>query len=340
MQALDGNTSHYVGKWKNSARTALQDDMMAWAYGMNNQPQTKPSEFAPTLVESKRAQRYDGTGKPVFTSEDLSVPENAELSGMLSEDLGQIATKYASTRGARDSADLALRNRLKQQYGFDLPVGYGWTDFMDLMRDIIQKYKVNPPRRSNGTLDTASAEQMSEYMEALNQYVLQNTGREISQKSMPSGVSKMLKRGRMLSLGMLGPSMGMSVAFTELPLVLARKNGSWNSLLKGLEVLGSSGTDKDIRYTAIAYQKLKHGYAEKFGGDAIGNSERSYIKRMSYFFKKMFKPDEAQLRNSGQSRTWAYIDNLLESKAALSMEVGGMSHFVDRVLSIAYEKKR
>lgn len=340
MQALDGNTTHYVGKWKNSAKTALQDDMMAWAYGMNNQPQTKPSEFAPTLVESKRAQRYDGTGKPVFTSEDLAVPENAELSGMLSEDLGEIATKYAATRGARDSADLALRNRLKQQYGFDLPVGYGWTDFMDLMRDIIQKYKTNPPRLSNGKVDTVSAERMSEYMEALNQYVLQNTGREIPQKSMPSGVFRMLKRGRMLSLGMLGPSMGMSVAFTELPLVLARKNGSLQSFLKGFEVLGSSASDRDIRYTAIAYQKLKHGYNQKFGGDAIGNSERSYIKRMSYFFKKMFKPNEEQLRNSGQSKVWAGIDNFLENKAALSMEAGGMSQFVDRVLSIAYEKEK
>jgi hypothetical protein len=343
LDGLNGNTKHYVGKWATSGTTGLQDDMRAWAYGMNNQPYTKPTTYTRSALEKKRPVPYQGTGKPSFSNEDLLLPENAELASMLSDDVGDITMRYAKTSLAKNEADLAIRNRIKQTYGVDLPEGYGWGDWVDMLRNVVAKWETSPPIGKDGKkLDRSDIDHIKELIDNLNHWVNQNTGREIPASQLPKDAKRLLRMSKNLTLGLLGPGFGTSVALTELPFALLRKNGSLKAFLKGLETLFNFGdvTEKELNNTIFAFEKHERGFQSKFGGEGVSNDETSYVKRLVKYFKNMFNPDPEQLSSGGLSRAMDYADNFLTQKAALSMEFGGMSQVVSKVLNIAYEKEK
>lgn len=341
LSAYNGDTSNYVGKFKNASKTGLEEDMKAWAYGMNNTPYSKPTTLTSEYVERKRPISYEALGKPVFSNEDLLIPENAELAGMLSSDTGELALRYARTSLAKNSADAALKARIKQRYGFDLPEGFGWGEWVDYLRDVVAKFETNPPRLADGKVDTTTVEHMREMVEGLNHWVNQNTAREVSVDQMPRGMKRFLRNSKNLTIGLLGPGMGLSVLLGELPFALFRKNGSIKSMLKGLEtLLGQNPSKEDIKNTIFAYDKIMRGFQSKFGGEGVLNNELTYLKRLQRYFTNMFNPDPAILESSGTGKLWAYVDNFLANKAALSMELGGMSTLVEKTLQIAYEKEK
>ena len=343
LDALNGNTRHYVGRWSTSGNTGLQDDMRAWAYGLNNQPYTKPTTYTRTTLEKQRPVPYQGLGKPSFTTEDLLIPENAELASILSDDIGDVTMRYAKTSLARNEADVAIRNRIKSTFGVDLPEGYGWGDWMDMLRNVIAKMDSDPPVGKDGKkLDSQDIDHLKEIVDDLNHWVNQQTGRDIPPSQLPKTAKRLLRMSKNLTLGLLGPGMGTSVLFTELPFVLLRKNGSLRALLAGLKELGNFNdlTEKDINTLIFAFEKIERGFQSKFGGEGVANDEVGYVKRLIKYAKMMFNPDPEQLRSSGIGRKIDYIDNFLANKAALSMEFGGMSQFVQKVLSVALEKEK
>lgn len=343
LDALNGNTRHYVGRWSTSGNTGLQDDMRAWAYGLNNQPYTKPTTYTRTTLEKQRPVPYQGLGKPSFTTEDLLMPENSELASILSDDIGDVTMRYAKTSLARNEADVAVRNRIKSTFGIDLPEGYGWGDWMDMLRNVIAKMDADPPVGKDGKkLDSQDIEHLKEIVDDLNHWVNQQTGRDIPPSQLPKTAKRLLRMSKNLTLGLLGPGMGTSVLFTELPFVLLRKNGSLRAFLAGLEELGNFNdlTEKDINTLMFAFEKIERGFQSKFGGEGVANDEVGYVKRLVKYAKMMFNPDPEQLSSSGIGRKMDYIDNFLANKAALSMEFGGMSQFVQKVLSVALEKEK
>ena len=340
--AVNGSTRHYKPEWQNGQKTATEDLTEQWAYGLNGQPRTVSTSHLPVAVEEKRAIPYGVVSKPFFDSTDLLNPKNAELAGMLSEDIGEITLSYAEHSLSRTMADLAVRNRLKSRYpGVKLPEGFGWGEWVDYMRDVIKKYEQNPPRRSDGTVDTTMFKTLRENLENLNHYVLQKTHKEIPQQSFTSGGTKVVKTAKNIMIALLGPSMGLSVALTELPMSLARKNGSLEAFIKGLETLFGHGERlPDIRNSILAYESKMHGHQNKFGGDSVPNSELTWVKRMRKFFVQAFNPDPQQLASSGVGKVWGSIDNFLSNKAAAGMELGGLPALVNKILNIAYEKEK
>lgn len=343
LSALDGDTRHYVGKWASNGNTGLQEDMRAWAYGMNNQPYTKPTTYTVSTLEKKRPVPYQGSGKPSFKSEDLLIPENAELASMLSDDIGDITLRYAKTSLAKNEADVALRNRIKSAYGIDLPQGFGWGDWVDLLRNVIAKWEESPPIGKDGKkLDKSVIDHTKELIENLNHWVNQNTGREFPPNQLPKDAKRLLRMSKNLTLGLVGPGMGTGVALSELPFAILRKNGSIKAFLKGLEQLFnlSDITEKEFNNTIFAFEKHERGFQSKFGGEGVANDETGYIKRLVKYFKNMFNPNPDQLSSSGAGRAMDRLDNFLANKAALSMEAGGLGSFVTHVLNIAYEKEK
>ena len=340
--SVNGSTRHYKPEWQTGQKTATEDLTEQWAYGLNGQPRTVSTSHLPVAVEEKRAIPYGVVSKPFFDSTDLLNPKNAELAGMLSEDIGEITLSYAEHSLSRTMADLAVRNRLKSRYpGVQLPEGFGWGEWVDYMRDVIKKYEQNPPRRSDGTVDTTMFKKLSESLENLNHYVLQKTHKEIPQQSFTSGGAKVVKTAKNIMIALLGPSMGLSVAMTELPMVLARKNGSIEAFIKGLETLFGRGERlPDIRNSILAYESKMHGHQNKFGGDSVPNSELTWVKRMRKFYVQAFNPDPQQLQSSGVGKVWGSIDNFLANKAAAGMELGGLPALVNKILNIAYEKEK
>ena len=340
--AVNGSTRHYKPEWQNGQKTATEDLTEQWAYGLNGQPRTVSTSHLPVAVEEKRAIPYGVVSKPFFDSTDLLNPKNAELAGMLSEDIGEITLSYAEHSLSRTMADLAVRNRLKSRYpGVKLPEGFGWGEWVDYMRDVIKKYEQNPPRRSDGTIDTTMFKTLRDNLENLNHYVLQKTHKEIPQQSFTSGGTKVVKTAKNIMIALLGPSMGLSVALTELPMSLARKNGSLEAFINGLETLFGHGERlPDIKNSILAYESKMHGHQNKFGGDSVPNSELTWVKRMRKFFVQAFNPDPQQLASSGVGKVWGSIDNFLSNKAAAGMELGGLPALVNKILNIAYEKEK
>lgn len=337
----NNSTAHYVDEWKDSPTTATQEQSDVWANGLNGDPSTMRYSATPTAFEKKRAVGYGGSKKEsLFDNEDLLKPENAELAGMLSNNLGDMAVHYAKTKLAQTSTDVALRNRLKQRLGMDMPEGYGWGDWVDHVRDIIKKFERNPPTRSDGTVDTSSIKALSEYLENLNAHVLQQNGKEVPQSGMPSTMKSIIQGLKNTMLAVLGPGMGVSVALTEIPMALLRKNGSLEAAVRGATELFRSSSSADAHNSILALEKTMHGVGRKMGGSDSVNNEIGYIARLSESFKQMFQPDPNQLTSSGTGKVRSWIENFLSKKAAFGMEIGGLPFFVEKVLQMSYLKEQ
>jgi len=343
MDALKGNTKHYTGKHAGATKTGLQEDMEAWAAGMNGEPYTPTTSGTVPILESARAKSYDGSGKPYFNNDDLVDPQNAELASYLSNDLGAITQKYAKTAGASLSADVALRDKIKQKYGIDLPKNFGWSDWMDVLRDYVEGLKRNPLVDFEGRAIKMSDKEINhlkEVIDGMSRIRREFTGEVDSTELPPHGIRQAAKMGKNALLSTVGPFMGTAVLLTELPFSLFRKNGSLKSFLKGLEVLSTGSSRRRLEHTAFAFEKLNRGFHSKFGGEELINNEITWFNRLKENFRNMFSPDERMLRESGAGRLWDHLDNFLQHKAALSMELGGLPHFVERVLAVALEKEK
>ena len=337
----NNSTSHYVDEWKDSPTTATQEQSDVWANGLNGDPSTMRYSATPTAFEKKRAVGYAGAKKEsLFDNEDLLKPENAELAGMLSENLGDMAVHYAKTKLAQTATDVALRDRLKQRLDMDLPAGYGWGDWVDHLRDIIKKFERNPPTRSDGTVDTTNIKALSEYLENLNAHVLQTNGKQVPQSGMPSALKSIIQGSKNLMLAILGPGMGVSVALTEVPMAILRKNGSLEAAVRGAMEFFTATTKTDAHNSILALERTMHGIGRKMGGSDTVNNEIGYIARLAESFKQLFQPDPNQLTNSGGGKIRSWVDNFLSKKAALGMEVGGLPFFVEKVLQMSYLKEQ